>query len=199
MPDNVFLLLFPLLGYLSGSLAFAVYVTRMIKGVDVRDGGSKHATTTNTIRQVGFGPGALVGILDLAKGFVPVYLAKIAGCPDWLIGLTVAAAIAGHCWPIFAGFRGGMGLAAAGGGMLAVAPLSFVMGLGWLIALVLVIKHGARASVIMAVTLAPFLWVLGQRGTITWVTALGGLVLAARFLVDWQRQYRELWLDREKA
>ena len=58
-------LLFPLLGYLSGSLPFSIWVTRLVKHVDVRDAGSGHATTTNTIRQAGFGWGALVAILDV--------------------------------------------------------------------------------------------------------------------------------------
>src|ERR1051326_4641036 len=71
--------LFPILGYLFGSLPFSVWVTRFAKGVDVRDAGSGHATTTNTIRQAGFGWGALVAILDVTKGFIPVYLALNVG------------------------------------------------------------------------------------------------------------------------
>src|SRR5574342_1321753 len=119
--------LFPLLGYLSGSLTFAIWVTRLVKGVDVRDAGSRHTTTTNTIRQAGFGPGAVVGLLDLAKGFVPVWLALRFGgdLPGWVVPLTAAMAVAGHCWPLFGGFRGGMGLSAAGGALLAKEPLAF--------------------------------------------------------------------------
>ena len=67
--------LFPVIGYLFGSLPFSIWVTRRVKGVDVRDAGSGHATTTNTLRQAGFGWGALVLLLDIAKGFVPTYLA----------------------------------------------------------------------------------------------------------------------------
>src|SRR5512139_2425756 len=93
--------LFPLLGYLSGSLPFAIWVTRLLKGVDVRDAGSGHATTTNTIRQAGFAAGALVLILDIAKGFFPVWLA-VRFSPDnfsvYIIPLTAALAVAGHCW-----------------------------------------------------------------------------------------------------
>ena len=69
--------LFPVLGYLFGSLPFSIWVTRFVRGVDVRDAGSGHATTTNTIRQAGFGWGALVLVLDLAKGFIPIYLALL--------------------------------------------------------------------------------------------------------------------------
>ena len=71
--------LFPILGYLFGSLPFSVWVTHLAKGVDVRDAGSGHATTTNTIRQAGWGWGALVAILVVAKGFIPTYLAVSVG------------------------------------------------------------------------------------------------------------------------
>jgi len=185
-----------LVGYLSGSLPFAVWITRAVKGVDVREAGSKHATTTNTIRQAGFGPGILVGILDVSKGYLPVYLASRAGSPDWAIGAVAAAAVAGHCWPLFAGFRGGMGLATAGGGLLAASWLAFVLGIGILVALTLALKHGARASVVSGLLLAPVLFAFGLRGAVIWIGGLAGLVLAARFTADWGRQYRELWLDR---
>jgi hypothetical protein len=66
-------LLFPVFGYLSGSLPFSIWVTRFVKNVDVRDVGSGHATTTNTVRQAGFGWGPKK-ILDIAKGFIPTFL-----------------------------------------------------------------------------------------------------------------------------
>ena len=191
-------LLFPLLGYLSGSLPFSVWVTRYAKNVDVREAGSGHATTTNTIRQAGFGWGALVGLLDLAKGFIPTYLATRYSNETWVIALTAALAVAGHCWPIFAQFRGGMGLAAFGGALLAVNWFSFVIGLGLLLTLVLTIRHGARASVITGVLMAPIFWLLHLRGMEFWIALVCGIVVAYRFLIDWNRKYRELWLDREK-
>lgn len=191
-------LLFPLLGYLSGSLPFSIWVTRYAKNVDVRDAGSGHATTTNTIRQAGFGWGALVGLLDLAKGFIPVYLATRYSNETWVVALTAALAVAGHCWPIFAQFRGGMGLAAFGGALLAVNWVSFVIGLGLLLTLLLTIRHGARASVVTGVLMAPIFWLLNLRGMEFWIALACGLVIAYRFLIDWNRKYRELWLDREK-
>jgi glycerol-3-phosphate acyltransferase PlsY len=190
--------LFPILGYLSGSLPFSVWVTRYVKNVDVRDAGSGHATTTNTIRQAGFGWGALVGLLDLAKGFIPTYLATQYSNETWVVALTAALAVAGHCWPIFAQFRGGMGLAALGGALLAVNWFSFVIGLGLLLALVLTIRHGARASVFTGVLMAPLFWLINLRGVEFWIALACGLVIAYRFLIDWNRKYRELWLDREK-
>src|ERR1044071_1244815 len=100
----LFAFLFPILGYLFGSLPFSIWVTRLVKHVDVRDAGSGHATTTNTIRQAGFGWGALVAILDVAKGFLPTFLALTYTHNTWVVVLTAAFAVAGHCWPIFAQF-----------------------------------------------------------------------------------------------
>jgi glycerol-3-phosphate acyltransferase PlsY len=191
--------LFPILGYLFGSLSFSIWITRYVKHVDVRDTGSGHATTTNTIRQAGFGWGALVLVLDIAKGFIPTYLAVSQdGIPDYIIVLTAVFAVIGHCWPIFAQFRGGMGLATAGGTALAVNPLVFFISLGLLILLVLLIRHSARASVFAGILVAPVLWLLNIRGVSFWVALGAGIVIAVRFLIDWNRQYRELWLDREK-
>ena len=195
-------ILFPILGYLSGSLPFAIWVTRYVKNVDVRDAGSGHATTTNTIRQAGFGWGALVLLLDIAKGFLPTYLALTFvgrdAIPPYIVPLTAALAIAGHCWPIFAQFRGGMGLATFGGSLLAVNWFAFVIGLGLLIVLLLVTRHGARASVFTGILIAPLFWMFQLRDIEFWIAIAGGIVIALRFTIDWNRKYRELWLDREK-
>ncbi len=196
---------FALLGYLCGSLPFAVWVTRLVKGVDVRDAGSGHATTTNTIRQAGFGPGALVLVLDIAKGFLPTWLALrtvgqngILSNMPWITPLTAALVVVGHCWPIFAQFRGGMGNASAGGAILAANPLAFVVGLGILVAMVLIIRHSARASVLTGLLISPAFWLLGLGNSAIWIAASTGLVIAFRFTIDWNRKYRELWLDREQ-
>ena len=190
---------FGLLGYLSGSLPFAVWITRLIKGVDVRDSGSGHATTTNTFRQAGLLPGALVFVLDVAKGFVPTWLALHYAPADWVAVLTAAMTVVGHCWPLFAGFRGGMGLATANGCMLAAAPLALIITFALLGLLTVLLHHSARASVISGILFAPLLWLFHFRGPVLWVAAAVGVVVAFRFLIDWNRKYRELWLDREKT
>lgn len=191
-------ILIPILGYISGSLPFSIWVTRYVRNVDVRDAGSGHATTTNTIRQAGFAWGALVLILDITKGFIPTYLALRYTNNPWVIAITAALAVAGHCWPVFAQFRGGMGLAAFGGSLLAVNWFAFIIGLGLLLVLMLILRHGARASVFTGILLAPTFWLFNLRGFEFWIAISGGLVIAYRFIIDWNRKYRELWLDREK-
>jgi glycerol-3-phosphate acyltransferase PlsY len=196
MMNVLFAFAFSLFGYISGSLPFSIWITRLLKGVDVRDSGSGHATTTNTIRQAGFGAGVLVLIFDLSKGFIPVWLAFHYSPAIWITPLTAACVVSGHCWPIFAQFRGGMGLACAGGGLLAVSPLSFLILVAMLIVLVLITRHPARASVLVGVISAPALWLFGLRGIEFWIAVAAGIVIAYRFLIDWNRRYHELWLDR---
>ncbi len=191
-------ILFPLIGYLAGSLPFSVWITRFAKGVDVRDGGSGHAGATNTIRQAGFGWGALVFLLDALKGFLPLYFAIQLQLPDVVLILTAALAVLGHCFPVFAQFRGGMGLAAAAGCLLALNPLSFLICVALLILILLIVRHAARATVFAAILSAPALWLAQIRDVTLWTAAALGAVIALRFLVNWNRKYRELWLDREK-
>jgi glycerol-3-phosphate acyltransferase PlsY len=164
----------------------------------VRSSGSGHATATNTLRQAGWGAGILVLLLDLAKGFVPVYMAGRFGYSAWVIPVTAALTVVGHCWPLFAGFRGGMGLATSGGAILALSPQGFLIGVAILIALVLLIRHSARASVVTGLIIPWAYWMVGLRDVLFQATLALGLVVAIRFLVDWNRSYRELWLDREK-
>ncbi len=190
--------LFPLLGYILGSLPFSIWITRYAKNVDVRDAGSGHATTTNTIRQAGFGWGALVLVLDIAKGFLPSFLAVKYSGELWVIALTATFAVIGHCWPVFANFRGGMGLATTGGTLLAVNPLAFLISFGLLLLLVLTIRHSARASVFTGILAAPALWLANIRNEAFWMMLGAGIVISIRFLIDWNRKYRELWLDRER-
>ena len=189
----------PLLGYILGSIPFSLIVSRFFMDKDIRESGSGHATTTNTIRQVGWGPGALVLLLDISKGFLPTYIAVRGGFPVWVIVPTAALTVVGHCWPVFAGFRGGMGLSAAGGSFIAVSFTGGMITLGVLIALVLLFGHAARGSAMAGLAIPPILWLAGYRGDLFWTTILVGWILAYRFIrEDWDREYKELWLDREE-
>lgn len=196
MADLFSILGFGILGYISGSLMFALWVTKIVKGVDVRDAGSGHASTTNTFRQAGLGPGVIVLVFDILKGYIPTYLALKYSMNEWGVILAGVLAVVGHCWPIFAQFRGGMGMATAGGSILAVYPLGFAIALAIVISLMLILKHSARASVVAAFLYAPSFYLFGERGAIIWLTIGIGIVLILRFYIDWNREYKELWLDR---
>ena len=79
------------------------------------------------IRQVGKGPGAIVVILDMAKGFIPVILARSLGFPLWMAGLLGILAVVGHCWSVFLRFDGGEGMNTAIGAFLGLIPVEFLI------------------------------------------------------------------------
>jgi len=68
----------------------------------------------------------------------------------------------------------------------------------FLVALTLILRHSARASLLTGILMAPAFWLLGLGNSSIWIAAAAGLVISFRFLIDWNRQYRELWLDREQ-
>jgi acyl phosphate:glycerol-3-phosphate acyltransferase len=119
-----------LLAYLLGSIPTAVWVGKRFHGIDVRQHGSGNAGTTNVIRVLGWKTGIPVLIIDVAKGWLAAmlplffHLAEKGSSPA--INLQIFAgviAILGHIFPVFAGFRGGKGVATVFGILLALQPL----------------------------------------------------------------------------
>ena len=184
------------MGYALGSIPFAILVTRWIAGIDVRSVGSGHAGGTNVMRAAGWGAGILVAVLDFGKGYLAVWLAQRLGDIGLTTAVAAGAVVIGHCWPIFAGFRGGMGVGCGAGALLAIWPLGFVLAVGLGVSLQLIIHHSARANVFTGILLTP-LWALFG-ATWPWLinAAVVGIVVSFRALSDWHRVYTELWLDR---
>lgn len=195
------LVLTSVVAFLIGSIPFSILVTRAFTGEDVRASGSGHAGATNTMRAAGWLAGIIVLILDLGKGALAVWLADSFGRSGFDPAIVLAAAAAfvviGHCWPVFARFRGGMGMATAGGALLYVWPLGFVLGVGLAAASQLVVRHSARGNILTGLLIAP-LWALFGRSWEQLGVALAvGVVVALRSFSDWNREYRELWFDRD--
>ena len=190
---------FPLLAYIAGSLPFSLWISRLVAGIDIRDGGSGHASTTNTIRQVGWFPGVIVLLLDISKGFLPAYFAALQGYSQPVIILSAALSVVGHCWPIFAQFRGGMGLATAFGGFLAIDITGGLITLAVLLFMIFLYGHRARGSAAAGISIAPILWLFGYREVLFWAALVVGWIVAVRFYQqDWHREYKEVWLDRKE-
>ena len=195
MNDWLLVVGFLLLGYLAGSLPTSVIVTRVVIGKDVRDGGSGHATTTNTIRQAGWLSGLVVFILDVTKGVLPTYLAMRYAPFQWAVPLVAGLTVVGHCWPVFAGFRGGMGLSVAGGSLLSVGGLMALLGFGLLAIMVIVLRQSARAAFFTGILIAPFMFLIGAESVLVYSSFAAGIIIAIRFFPEWNRQYKEKWLD----
>ncbi len=119
-----------LIAYVAGSLPSALIAGKLARGIDLRQHGSGNLGATNAVRVLGWKIGIWVYIADLLKGALPVlYLPRLfpSELPDrWALAYGVAA-IAGHVWPVFLGFRsGGKGVATAGGVFAALSPLALV-------------------------------------------------------------------------
>jgi glycerol-3-phosphate acyltransferase PlsY len=111
------------MGYLAGSLPMGVIVARLTRGTDPRTVGSGRTGGTNALRAMGWPRAILVGLLDLAKGAVPILVARAAGAPVEVQALTGVAAVLGSWKSVFLRFHGGRGVATGVGGMLAVSPI----------------------------------------------------------------------------
>jgi glycerol-3-phosphate acyltransferase PlsY len=110
-------------GYLLGSLPFGLIVGYLWLGKDIRLAGSGKTGTTNVLRTAGRLPAVIVLAGDVSKGVVPALLGRYVFDSDGVAAVGAAAAVTGHVWPIFAGFRGGRGVASAFGGVLGLTPL----------------------------------------------------------------------------
>lgn len=110
-------------GYLLGSVPFGLVVGYLWLGRDIRQSGSGKTGTTNVLRTAGKLPAALVVVGDIAKGAVPALIGRFVWDEPGVAAAGAAAAVIGHIWPVFAGFRGGRGVATAFGGVLALTPL----------------------------------------------------------------------------
>lgn len=111
------------LGYLVGSLPWGLIVGYLWLRRDIRESGSGKTGTTNVLRTAGKIPAVLVMALDIAKGTIPAVVGRFVFDDNNVAAAGAGAAIVGHVWPVFAGFRGGRGVASAYGGILGLAPL----------------------------------------------------------------------------
>jgi acyl phosphate:glycerol-3-phosphate acyltransferase len=148
-------LLWVVASYLLGSVPSSYLAGRWVRGIDLRDHGSGNLGATNTFRVLGARVAAPVMIADMLKGFVPVALfPQTDGVEAWGWALAYgAAAILGHVFSIYMGFRGGKGVATATGVFLALSPVAVGLALvGWLVVLRLG-RMVSLASIVAAVLL----------------------------------------------
>lgn len=141
----------PLLGYLCGSLASAVVVCRMMKLPDPRKGGSGNPGATNVLRLGGKKAAALTLAGDVLKGAIPVLLAHLLTDSPAILAGTAVAAVVGHMYPVFFGFKGGKGVATTFGAVAAlVYPVALFMAAVWVLA-AMATRYASLASMAAAV------------------------------------------------
>lgn len=208
LPPPVLDVLLVLAGYLIGSLPMGVIVARLTGARDPRTVGSGRTGGTNALRAMGLRRALAVGLLDIAKGAVPVLLAMALGGGPLTRALAGAAAVLGAWKSVFLGFHGGRGVASAIGAMLVVQPLvvliaaPFFFGTIWLTRYVsLGSLLGSAAAVAI---LAAFVWVeINEPADLVFGVLAAGLVWLAhadnigRLRRGEERRFD--WRSRERA
>ncbi len=149
-----------LLAYILGSIPSSVWIGKIFFDVDVREHGSGNAGTTNTIRTLGYKAGVPVFIIDALKGWFAVFMSKVIfgyfpeiEMPDYVQVVAAAAVVIGHIFPVFAGFRGGKGVATLLGVGFGLIPIPALIALGIFTIVLLCFGYVSLASITATVTL----------------------------------------------
>jgi glycerol-3-phosphate acyltransferase PlsY len=157
-------LLLILFAYLVGSVPTAVWVSRRFFGIDIRDYGSGNAGATNTYRVLGAKWGTLVMIVDMLKGIaatclyllLPHYVHDEWDRTNLMVGLGLAAVV-GHIFPLWAGFRGGKGVATLFGMIVAIQPLVAVCCVGVFMLVLYLTRFVSLSSILAGISFAVFI------------------------------------------
>ena len=199
-----YLLIIVVGAYVLGSITTSVWLGRALKGVDLREHGSGNAGATNAFRVLGKPIGTVVLLLDMLKGFLAVNLSHFQqeadpGSEFWMLvrmGLGLVAVL-GHIFPLFAGFRGGKGVAAITGAALAIHPWAALAAMGIYLLVFLLFKISALGS-LSAVISYP-VWIFWVFPTEYLTVRIFSLVVLALVLITHKSNIGRLIRGEEKV
>lgn len=172
-----------LAAYLLGAIPFAYIAGKALRGLDIRQHGSGNVGATNVFRVLGTGPGAVVLFLDGAKGWLAAaWLPQLAPqpFPGWaaLLGL---AAVLGHSYTCFLGFKGGKGVATSAGVFLGLAPWATLAVIGVFLLVFLSSRMVSAGSLAAALCLPPLVWYFNGPGApVFWLALVLAVVVWVR-------------------
>ena len=168
--------------YLVGAIPTSWIVARLVRGIDLREHGSGNLGATNAYRVLGWKPALPIFASDILKGWFPTaffHLWDGRPSPDWALAFG-AAAIVGHVWSVWVGFRGGKGVATSAGALLALAPVAAGIGFAVWAAIVFWTGYVSLGSIVAAVLVPILVVVLDGPGPVLWLTmALAAFVTLA--------------------
>jgi len=199
----VYVILEIVAAYLLGSIPSAVWIGKMLYGIDVRKHGSGNAGATNVFRVLGYKAGIPVLLFDVFKGWLAVQLAiwiPVPGLnPDMLVYVRIGmalAAVLGHVLPVYVGFKGGKGVGTIAGAGIALFPAAILIALAVFV-VVLAITHYVSLSSVIAALLFPLVvyFITGVRHP----GLIGLSILAAVFIpVTHRKNIRRLLKGEER-
>ena len=167
----LYIILEILAAYLLGSIPSAVWVGKILYGIDVREHGSGNAGATNVIRVLGYNAGIPVLLMDVFKGWLAVQLAiwlPVPGLgPEELVYVRIGmalAAVLGHVFPVYVGFKGGKGVGTIAGAGIALFPVAILVVLGVFILMLAVTRYVSLSSIVASIVFPVVVWfIIGER------------------------------------
>lgn len=182
-----------LLGYFIGSIPNGLLIGKYIYGVDIRQFGSKNIGATNAYRVLGPWPAFWVFLTDLLKGVAGVYAGSfLVGTPLAMLAGGIAA-MAGHNWSLFLGFKGGRGVATGLGVIAVLVPkVTVIVFAVWAI-IVYLTRYVSLGSIVAAILVPILMWFFGE----SW-EVLGFGIIAALFVIIRHRPNIERLLKGEE-
>jgi acyl phosphate:glycerol-3-phosphate acyltransferase len=192
-----------ILAYLLGSIPSAVWIGQAMYGIDVREYGSGNSGATNTFRVLGVKAGIPVLLIDIFKGWIAVKLGWAFGefqidtaqYHNLQLSLAIAALI-GHIFPVYVGFRGGKGVATLLGIILAVHVHAALYCMAIFIVLLLITRYVSLSSMITGIAF-PFIIMLGYSNTVVAINIFG-MFVSILILVTHQKNIERLLRGEEK-
>ncbi len=169
-----------IIAYLLGSIPTALIISKKFFDIDIRDYGSGNMGATNTFRVLGSKYGTIVMVFDILKGmaavalyfFLPYYLSNDVERTNFMIGLGLSAVL-GHVFPVFAGFKGGKGVATLFGMILAVQPVVAVSCVGVFLIVLYLTRYVSLSSILAAMMLpVSVLWIWNENEVVYRIFAL---------------------------
>jgi len=163
--------------YFLGSLPTAYLLVRLMTGKDVRATGSGNVGATNALRTAGWKVGAVVTVIDLLKGAIPVWLMYRFNPESGWVAAAMLAAVLGHCYPVWLKFKGGKGVATCFGAFLVIAPLSALAALGLWIVVLVISRWVALASMVASASFPLILKLIDRPDMVTLVSVSAAAVI----------------------
>lgn len=160
-------------GYLLGAISSSYIAGKVATGVDIREHGSGNAGATNTLRVLGLKLALIVLIADILKGVLAIAFAHlVTSDSDWAMALAGLAAIVGHNWPVYFGFRGGKGVATTIGVLITLSFLPAIYAGLVAIALLLITRYVSLAALVFVILVPIFQIAMHSSGPYIWVSII---------------------------
>ena len=183
--------------YAAGALPWGYLLGRLFGNVDIRQHGSGGTGATNALRLLGWRISLSVFVLDVLKGFLPVFAARWLELDDGWIAAVAVAAVVGHCWSPLIGFRGGKGMATATGAAAAMYP-PVLLATPLILAVVWLTRYVSLGSLLGSLIVSAAMIGLGAAGLVGWGVTVGVIAMTVIIVYRHKANIRRLLSGTER-